>query len=135
MNSLVPYIWAAGAVQLGITAANFPLPGRLRYRENAAKMSPILRQISVVHWVYLVGVLVAFSGLCFFFAPQLVGGSPLGRYLSATLAIFWLSRCAVQLLYYDKVLRRQNRLADVMFLLAFFYMGVVFVVATFGGLR
>lgn len=102
MNSLVPFIWAAGAAQLAIAAANFSLPARLRYRENAARMSPILQQISVVHWVYIAGVLVIFSGLCFFFAPQLASGSPLGRYLSATLAIFWLSRCVVQLFYYDK---------------------------------
>jgi len=135
MSTLVPFIWAAGAVQLGITAANFSLPGRLHYRENAARMSTILQQVSIVHWVYLVGVLVAFSGLCFFFAPQLASGSPLGRYLSATLAIFWLSRCAVQLFFYDRDLRRQNRLADVVFLLAFFYMGAVFAAATFGGLQ
>ena len=135
MNSLVHFIWAAGAVHLGIAAANFSLPTKLRYRENAARMSTILQQISVVHWVYIVGVLVAFSGLCIFFAPQLASGSPLARYLSATLAIFWLSRCAVQLFYYDKDLRRQNRLADVIFLLAFFYMGAVFATATIGGLK
>ena len=135
MNSLVPFIWAAGAAQLVFAAANFPLRARLRYRENAAKMSTILQQISIVHWAYIVGVLLIFSGLCFFFAPQLVGGSPLGRYLCATLAIFWLSRCALQLFYYDKDLRRQNRLADVMFLLVFFYMGAVFSAVTLGGLR
>jgi len=135
MNSLVPFIWAAGATQLVVAAANFSLPAKLRYRENVARMSPILRQITLVHWAYIVGVLLAFSGLCFFFAPQLAGGSPLGRYLSAALAVFWLSRCVVQLFYYDKDLRRQNRFADRIFLVAFFYMGSVFAAATFGGLQ
>jgi hypothetical protein len=133
MNPLVPCIWAAGAAQLVLAAANFSLRAKLRYRENAARMSTIMQQISIVHWAYIVGVLLIFSGLCFFFAPQLASGSPLGRYLSATLAIFWLSRCAVQLFYYDKDLRRQNRLADVVFLLVFFYMGAVFAAATIGG--
>src|SRR5690348_18479381 len=100
MSSLVPYIWAAGAIQLVIASANFFLPARLHYRENMAGMSPILRQISIIHWVYLVGVLLLFSGLCLFFAPQLTGASPLGRFLSAALAIFWLSRCAIQIFYY-----------------------------------
>lgn len=135
MNSLVPIIWAAGAVQLGLAGANFPIRAKLRYRENAPKMSTILQQISIVHWAYIVGVLLVFSGLCFFFAPQLLSGSPLGRYLSATLTIFWLSRCALQLFYYDKDLRRQNRLADVMFLLAFFNMAATIAAATFGGLQ
>jgi hypothetical protein len=133
MNSLVPYVWAAGAVQLGIVAANFFLPAKLRYRENYSKVSPILRQISLVHWIYIVAVLLIFTGLCFFFAPQLAGGSPLGRYLSATLAVFWLSRCAVQLFYYERELRRHNRIFDTPFLLAFFYLGAVFAAATIGG--
>jgi len=133
MNSLVPYVWAAGAVQLAIAGANFFLPAKLRYRENISRISPILRQISLVHWVYIVWVLVIFSGLCFFFAPQLASGSTLGRYLSAMLALFWLSRCVVQLFYYEKELRRQNRLADTVFLLAFFYLGAVFATATIGG--
>jgi hypothetical protein len=135
MSTLVPFIWAAGAVQFGLASANFSIRAKLRYQENASRMSLIMQQVSIVHWAYMAGVLLAFSGLCFLFAPQLASGSPLGRYLCATLAIFWLSRCAVQLFYYDKNLRRQNRLADVVFLLAFFYMGAVFAVATFGGVQ
>lgn len=134
MNSLIPFIWPAGAVQLVLVAGNFSIRARIHYQDNAARMSLIMQQISIVHWVYIAGFLLAFSGLCFFFAPQLVGSSPLGRFLSTTLAIFWLSRCAVQLFYFDKALRRQNRVADVMFLFGFVYMGAVFTAAALGGL-
>lgn len=135
MNPLVPYIWVAGAVHLSIAASNFVAPSKLRYRENLAKLSPIVRQIFIVHAVYIVGVLIAFSGLCLFFAPELAGASPLGKFLSGYIALFWLARCLIQLLYYDSGVRKQNRLADVAFSLASFYLGSTFAVAALGVLK
>jgi len=41
-------IWGAGAVHLGIGAANVPLPGRLRVRERLAGVPRFLRQIFYV---------------------------------------------------------------------------------------
>ena len=135
MNSLIPFIWAAGAVQLSIASANFLAPARLRYRENLAKVSPIVRQIFVIHAAYIVGVLLALSALCFFFAPELAGASRLGTFLSGFIALFWLSRSAIQVLYYDSELRKQNRFFDTAFLLAFLYLGSVFSLARWGGLQ
>ena len=126
MSSLVPFVWAAGVAHLGIAAANFVLPAKLRYRENLSKVSPIIRQIFIVHAAYIVGVLVIFGLLCFFCAPELVGGSRLGRFLSASLALFWLSRSAIQFFYYDPELKRQNRLADIAFRFVFLFLAGVF---------
>jgi hypothetical protein len=41
-------IWGAGAVHLGIIAANVPLPGRLRVRERLASVPRFIRQIFCV---------------------------------------------------------------------------------------
>jgi hypothetical protein len=135
MSPLIACIWAAGAVHLGIAAANVVAPDKLGYRENLAKLSPILRQIFIVHSAYIAGVLLAFSGLCFFFARDLAGASHLGEYLSGTIAVFWIARAFLQIFYYDPGLRKQNRLADVVFLLAFSYLGSVFAVAALRGLK
>lgn len=135
MNSLIPFIWAAGVLQFGLAGASFSIRAKLDYRANVARMSPIMQQVSIVHWAFIAGFLLAFSGLCFFFAPQLVGKTPLGRFLSALLATFWLARLAIQLFYFDKTLRGQNRFADAMFLLAFFFMAATFTAATLGGLQ
>jgi len=59
----------------------------------------------------------------------------LGRYLSAVIAVFWLLRVPIQIFLYDPELRKQNRVGDVIFLLAFSYLGVVFGVAALGVLR
>ena len=76
-----------------------------------------------------------FTSLCFWFAPELASASPLGRFLSAAMAGFWLLRVPIQLLYYDPEIRLQNRLADVAFLLTFSYLGIVFSAAASGALR
>ncbi len=132
MQALVPSLWAAGGLQLAIAAANVLLPGKLRYRENLSRVSPIIRQIFVVHSIYVVFVVLFFAVLCLFFAPVLAGGSGLCRFLSATMAIFWLMRVLMQLFYYDADLRKQNRLADAAFSLSALFLGSVFAVAALG---
>jgi len=135
MRVLVPCLWAAGVVQLIIIAANFVLPKKLRCRENLARVSPMIRDVFIVHWVYIVLVLGIFTALSFWFAPELAGHNDLGRFLSAVIAVFWLLRLPIQLFIYDPELRRQNRFGDLIFLLAFSYLGVVFGVAALGVVR
>src|SRR5579859_1565758 len=117
MNSdwMVRAIWGAGIAHVGIIAANVPLPGKLRVRERLAGVPRFLRQIFYVHWIYIVIVLGMFATLCFGFAPELAGGSALGRFLSAFMAGFWLLRIVLQVFYYDGEVRRENRGLDLLY--------------------
>jgi hypothetical protein len=135
MKALIPWLWAAGAVQLVIIAANFVLPKKLRCRENLTQVSPMIREVFIVHWVYIILVLGIFTSLSFWFTPELAGATRLGRYLSAVIAVFWLLRVPIQIFFYDDELRKQNRFGDVVFLLAVSYLGIVFSVAALGVLR
>jgi hypothetical protein len=114
----VRLIWLAGAIHVGIILANIPLPRRLRVRENLASAPLFLRQIFYVHWLYIVLLLALFVGLCFGFAPELAGGSRLGRFLSSFLAGFWLLRVFLQTLYYDRQIRKDNRLLEAIYVAA-----------------
>src|SRR5579862_4277912 len=100
MHNLIPWLWAAGALQLLIASVNFFLPRKLDYRGNLAKLTPIVREVFVVQAGYIVLILIAFAGLCFGFAADLAGGSTLGRTLSAFLMLFWGVRFVIQLCYY-----------------------------------
>ena len=131
-NPLIPWIWAAGVVHAGIFLANFALPKKLRVRENAARLSPILRQVLYVHWLYILIVVLLFAALSFWFAPELAGGSRLGRFLSAAISLFWSLRIVLQLLYYDRETRRQNRLLDAMYIAALVFLSGVFAAAALG---
>jgi len=119
-------IWGAGAVHLGIIAANVPLPGRLRVRERLAGVPPFLRQIFYVHWLYIVIVLGMFAALCFGFARELAGATAMGRFLSAFMAAFWLLRIALQVFYYDREIRRQNRTLDALYMVSLVVLVLVF---------
>ena len=115
-------IWGAGAVQLCIIAANVPLPARLRVGERLAVVPLFVRQIFYVHWVYIVIVLGMFAALCFGFGREFAGATSIGRFLSGFMAAFWLSRIALQILYYD----RENRVLDALYLVALFVLVIVF---------
>ncbi len=134
MKTLLPYIWAAGVVQLFVASLNIVLPKKLQYRENIAKLSPIVRQVFVVHAVYIALVLVFFGVLCLLFAGELAGASAMGRFLSGFLAVFWLLRMGIQLFYYDPQLKRENFAAHLVFTAAFIYLAVVFALGALGGL-
>jgi hypothetical protein len=120
-------IWLAGAIHAGIVFANIPLPRRLRVQEYLAGVPTFLRQIVYVHWIYIVLVVGLFSALCFGFARNLAGASPLGRFLSAFMCGFWLLRVLLQWFYYDAEIRRANRRLDALYLVA-----LVGLVAIFG---
>jgi hypothetical protein len=131
MNALLAILWLAALVQILIAATNFYLPRKLKYQENLERVAPIIRQIFVVHSIYIVGVLVLFASLTFGFAAELASGHGLGRFLAAGICVFWLFRAPVQLLYYDASLRRTNRLGDIAFTAAAIFLTVAYGAAAF----
>jgi hypothetical protein len=98
----------------------------LNYRDNLSKVTPIIRQIFVVHSVYIVGVVLLFAAVTFGFAGELASGRGLGRFLAAAVALFWLCRAPVQVLYYDASLRRTNRAGDDAFITAALFLAFTY---------
>jgi hypothetical protein len=123
---LIAALWMAGLAQLAIALANFVLPAKLRYRENLARVAPIIRQIFVVHSGYIVGIVLMFATVTLVFAAELASGRGLGRFLAASLSLFWFCRIPLQLFYYDSDLRRANRAGDVAMTVA-----LVFIASTY----
>ena len=126
---LIAALWIAGLVQLAIALANFALPRKLQYRENLARVAPIVRQIFVVHSGYIVGIVVLFAAITLGFASELASGHGLGRFLAAALSIFWFCRIPIQLLYYDSHLRRANRAGDVAMTVALAFIASAYALA------
>lgn len=129
MHTLRMALWTAGFVQVAIAGANFLLPGKLNYRENMARMTPIIRQIFVVHSGYIVGVVLLFAAITFEFGADLAGGRGLGRFVAAAMAVFWACRLPVQFFYYDSALRRANRSGDIAITLALVFLAGTYAAA------
>jgi len=124
---LVLWLWVAGTIQMAMVLANAVLPAKLNVHEGMAGVPLFLRQVFVVHWVYIVLTVSLFSLVCFFFARDLAGGSRLGRFMCVAMGVFWGLRLPLQLFYYDAELRRRNRVLDLAYVLS-----LVALIAIFG---
>src|SRR6185436_8158991 len=79
--NLVLALRLAGIVQLVITAANFFIPGKLGYARELPKLSPIVRQVHIIHHLYIVLVVFGLAVLSLFYPKELLSGTPLSRFL------------------------------------------------------
>ena len=115
----------AGLILLGLVLANFVAAKRLRYAHNLMGSAPMVRQIFYVHCAYIIAIVSALALLCLGW-PELLLEEKMGRILSGFFGLFWASRVVVQLTYYDRELRRQERVWDVFFLGVFALLSTVF---------
>ncbi len=126
MSSPTFLIHAAGVVLFIIAAANLFVPAKLGYAENLARVSPIVRQVFVIHSLFIVLVVVASGGLCLFLAPRLVAADPLSTALSGFLALFWSLRFVIQLYYVDSKFLRGHLAGHISYSFACAFLAVVF---------
>ena len=120
----------AGLMLCGLVVANFVAAKRWNYGENLAGTMPIVRQIFFVHCAYIVVIISALALLCLIWPHLLLEGS-LARGFCGFWGLFWASRVVVQLWYYDKELRRRERLWDGFFLGVFVVLSAIFSVAAY----
>ncbi len=130
MNTIEIGLRVAGLVLCGLVTANFVAAKRWDYAGNLEGADTIVRQIFHVHCAYIVAIISALAVLCIGW-PQLLLQDGMGRALSGFFALFWGSRVIVQMTYYDKGLRRQDRGWDVFFLLVFLFLTAIFTLAAF----
>jgi hypothetical protein len=124
-------IQLAGVLQFITAAANFFLPSKLDYAGNLSKVSPVIRQIFVIHCIYIVFVLVGFGGICILFPQDLCGSSSIGKYLCAFFALFWGVRMILQFKCYDVAVKRAHPIGSIFFAGVFAYLSLTFIAATF----
>ncbi len=135
MLTLQKCLWIAAMIQMTMFLANFYLPFKLEYRKNISALVPFFRQVFITHAAYIAAVVLLFSVITFAFAPELASGHGLGQFLAATLCLFWLVRIPLQLFYYDKQIRRANRLGDVAMTCALIFLAATYGVAATVSLR
>jgi hypothetical protein len=70
-----------------------PIPPN--WDQNLAGLPETHRRFAIAQNVFI-GAVIAFAGLaCVLFAPELVAGSPLARFVSAGIALWWGGRLVV----------------------------------------
>ena len=95
-------IVAAGLGQFALVAASLAIPRILHWREQAALLRPLTRQIFTTYACYIVGTNLSFALISVLAPGWLLEGSGLGASVTGFMALYWGARVAVQFLYYDR---------------------------------
>jgi aminobenzoyl-glutamate utilization protein B len=108
--SLALHLRIAGLGLIVLAFAHLAFPKQFHWKGELARLSPLNRQIFLVHTFFIALVLVLFGAVSLLFPDALLTPSPLSRAVLAGLTLFWALRLYVQLFVYDRALWRGNRL-------------------------
>ena len=112
---------------LGLSHVLFPK--RFGWSEELQRLSPLNRQIFLVHNFFVVLVVIMFGLLSLAYTGSLLTPSPLAMALLAGLWLFWLCRLYAQFFVYDPKLWKGNRFntgIHVLFSLTWLYYVMVY---------
>jgi len=126
------FIQIAGLLQLGIASANFFAVRMFRYHEAMAPVPEAVRQVFWIQNIFIVVTVIGISLLCLVHPTELAAGIGMGSAISGFLAFFWGLRLGVQLFYYSRAKRSQYPVFDLLFVMTFLYLTVVFAISAFG---
>ena len=135
MSPLLLNLRIVGASLITLSLAHVFIARRLEWKADAARMTPLNRQIFHVHAFFICLVLTMMGVLCLGFPQALVTPTPLARVVLAGLAIFWGTRLIVQWFVYEREHWRGNRVNTIIhfvFSALWMYYAGVFAVAWYG---
>jgi hypothetical protein len=92
----------AGVGQLALVAVSAAIPRVLRWREETAKLRPLLQQVFWTYAAYILCTNLAF-GLVSALAPSwLLDRSPLAAAVTGFMTVYWGARLVLQLFCFDR---------------------------------
>lgn len=107
--TLLTHLRVVGAIMAVLVVVNLFVPGRLRWREELARVSLVNRQIFQVHTVFIILILAMFAVLLLTSADALLEPTRLSRLVLGGLTIFWGLRLLTQFFYYSPEIWRGDR--------------------------
>jgi len=136
--SLRALVFLAGVGQIVLALASLAIPRVLRFREETAKLRPLLREMFWTYAGYILCTNLSF-GLLSALAPEwLLDGSPLAAAVTGYITVYWAARLTIQFVYFDRSDAPPGahvRLAEAGLVTLFVYLTVVYGLATAANLR
>jgi len=117
----------AGIILLCVVSVNFFAPKKMRWSENLKHVESVFRQVFIIHCVFLLGCVLGMALACIILPHQLLN-EPMGKVILSFMAFFWIVRVGVQFFYYEKSIKKQFPVFNVLFSVAFLYLAVTFTV-------
>ena len=94
-------IQIGGVLHFCILLASALAPRAARWKTDLAVLPPLLRQMFWVYAGFIVLVIIGFGTLILRHTAEIAAGEPLGRALSAFIAVFWTTRLAAQAFVFE----------------------------------
>jgi hypothetical protein len=112
----------AGLTQIMLAIGSLVIPRLLNWRIELLKTSKLIRQMFWTYAAYILVINLCFGLLSVFYYRELSDGSTLATLINGFIAAYWISRVAVQFLYFDRTAFPQGK---------FYLAGEVLLVLTF----
>ncbi len=94
-------LWLAGAGHFAVLAASFQVPGRLRWSEDLAKLTPFNRKLMWVYGSFTVFTIAAFGTLTLTLHEEMLQGDRAAVALAVFIGLYWTARVLVDFLYFS----------------------------------
>ena len=137
LHEVPALIFFAGWAQIALVFGSLAIPAILNWTRELAKVQTLLKQLFWTYAAYILCINLSFGLLSVFAYADLTNGSLLARALCGFIAVYWISRIAVQFAYFDRKsfpTGWRTRLGEVILLILFFFFSAVYSMAFFGNL-
>jgi hypothetical protein len=92
----------AAAGQFCIALLNFSLVRIMKWKDDLARVSLLVREVFHIHVLFISVTLLIFAAFTFRFAGDLAAGrEPVYRWLAVSIGSFWAIRTVLQVTYYS----------------------------------
>ncbi len=96
------FLRIVAVAQLALVVLNCFLPRIMHWKADIERMSPLVRDVFVIHAWFISITLTVWGVLTWRFAPEMVHApTELSRWLCGAIGIFWAIRCVLQWLHYS----------------------------------
>lgn len=113
IDLLTLFLFLTGVGQVIMMAAVIPLPRWLNWRDEAAKLGKVTRQVFWIYAGYIFTTNVAIGLLTLAFADELISATPLVASLTGFMFLYWAARLVLQLFVIYKEAAPQGMLFTV----------------------
>lgn len=101
MTDLTLHLRIIGGILIALALAHVYISRHLGWRADAARMSPLNRQIFFVHAIFICMVVGMMGVLTLLYTDTLTTPTPLARVVLIGLLVFWGARLVFQWFVYD----------------------------------
>jgi len=122
----------AGLAQVMLAIGSLAIPRLLNWEAELLKTSKLIKQMFWTYAGYILVINICFGLLSFFCYQDLVNGSRLAMVVNGFIDAYWISRVAIQFLYFDRIAFPQGKLylaGEVVLVLVFILLSCVYTCA------